>query len=447
MAMSNKSLIEAISFSVEETKPCQKKFDFTIDQDTVRSEAGKTTREFAGMIVVPGFRKGKAPVNMILSRHEGEIKNELKKRFYSAAFQKVTEDKSIEIVSYGMPSEAGEIKLDAEYRFSLTFDVAPEFNLPEYKGVKVEVPASEVSDEEVEKRVEYYKEMYAAYEDINSPAQKDDMLKVSYASDFAVAADASPVLARQVQANDNWLWLSEPEMIPGIINALAGAEAGKEYNFTSEYPADYREAALAGKKVAYKLTVNAVQRRKALGLPELCEKMKVESPEKLRETLKNNIIRESEMKKRSETANLIYEKISNEIGHFQIPPAILEGEIERELKRVVQINVKKEEDVEEFKKNIEAHKKEAAVNAALRLRRIFILRKIAEKEKIKVESHEFDGELKNMSKHYGYKEKELRGMLEKSGGIEEMHLDILSGKVSDFLVKNAQIVNVPAKKQ
>jgi FKBP-type peptidyl-prolyl cis-trans isomerase (trigger factor) len=143
---------------------------------------------------------------------------------------------------------------------------------------------------------------------------------------------------------------------------------------------------------------------------------------------------------------MVYEKISNEIGHFQISPALLEGEIERELKRTVQANVKKEEDVEEFKKNIETHKKEAAVNAALRLRRVFILRKIAEKENIKVESHEFDGELKNMSKYYGYKEKELRSMLEKSGGIEEMHLDILSGKVSEFLAKNAQIVDVQAKK-
>ena len=445
--MSNKSLIESISFKVEETKPCQKKFNFTIDQDTVKREAGKTTREFAGMVVIPGFRKGKAPVGMIMSRYGEEVKSELKKRFYSAAFQKVTEDKSLDIVSYGAPSEDGELKLDAEYQFALTFDVAPEFNLPEYKGIKVEVPAAEVSDEEVEKRVEYYKGMYAAYEDISSPAQKDDMLKVSYTSDFAVAADAPAGLARQVQANDNWLWLSEPEMIPGAINALMGAEAGKEYNFTAEYPADYREAALAGKKVAYKLTVNTVQRRKALEEAELCEKMKVESPEKLRETLKNNIIRESEMKRNTEVANLAYEKLSNEIGHFEISPALLEGEIERELKRVVQANVKKEEDVEEFKKNIEAHKKEAAVNAALRLRRVFILRKIAEKENIKVESHEFDGELKNMSKYYGYKEKELRSMLEKSGGIEEMHLDILSGKVSDFLAKNAQIVDVPARKK
>ena len=445
--MSNKSLIESISFKVEETKPCQKKFNFTIDQDTVKREAGKTTREFAGMVVIPGFRKGKAPVGMIMSRYGEEVKSELKKRFYSAAFQKVTEDKSLDIVSYGAPSEDGELKLDAEYQFALTFDVAPEFNLPEYKGIKVEVPAAEVSDEEVEKRVEYYKGMYAAYEDISSPAQKDDMLKVSYTSDFAVAADAPAGLARQVQANDNWLWLSEPEMIPGAINALMGAEAGKEYNFTAEYPADYREAALAGKKIAYKLTVNTVQRRKALEEAELCEKMKVESPEKLRETLKNNIIRESEMKRNTEVANLAYEKLSNEIGHFEISPALLEGEIERELKRVVQANVKKEEDVEEFKKNIEAHKKEAAVNAALRLRRVFILRKIAEKENIKVESHEFDGELKNMSKYYGYKEKELRSMLEKSGGIEEMHLDILSGKVSDFLAKNAQIVDVPARKK
>ncbi len=443
--MSNKSLIEAISFKVEETKPCQKKFDFTIDQETVRREAANISRQFAGMVVIPGFRKGKAPISMILSRYGEEIKSELQKHFYSAAFEKVTGDKSIEIVSYGMPTESSKITLDAEYQFSLTFDIAPEFNLPEYKGLKIEVPAAEVSDEEVEKRINYYREMHATYSDINSHAQKDDMLKVSYTSDFVLPADASPGLTRQVQAVDNWLWLSNPESIPGAINTLTGAEAGKEYNFTAEYPADYREPELAGQKVTYKLTVNIVQRRKVLELPELCEKMGVESPEKLHEILKNSLIRESEMKRSAEVANLVYEKVSNEIGPFQIPPAILESDIEKELNRTVQANVKKEEDVEEFKKNIEAHKKEAAETSAKKLRRLFILRKIAEKENIKVESHELDGQVKHMSKYYGYKEKELRGMLEKSGGLEEVHLEILSSKVSDFLAKNAQIIDVPAK--
>jgi len=444
--MSNKNLIDTISFKVEETNPCQKKFSFTIDKDTVCREVAKTLREFAGMVVIPGFRKGKAPAKMILSRYEDAIKDELKKHFYSTAFKKVAEDKSFEIVSYGMPSEAGEIKLDDEYQFSLTFDLAPEFKLPEYKGIKVEVPAAAVSEEEIEKRVDYYKEMYAAYEDISGAAQKDDMLKVSYTSDFAVSADASPSLARQVEAKDNWLWLSEPEMIPGAISALTGAEAGKEYTFTAEYPADYREADLAGKKVTYKLTVNTVQRRKPLELAELCEKMKVESPEKLRESLKSTIVREAEMKRSMEVANLVYEKISKECGDFPLPPAILEGELEKELRRMAQTLVKKEEDAEEFRKDIEKHRKEATVNSMMKLRRMFILRKIAEKEEIKIEDHEFEGQLKSMSRYYGYKEKELRSMLEKTGGIEEMHLDMLASKVSEFLAKNAQIVDVPAKK-
>ncbi|MDD5599609.1 MAG: hypothetical protein PHV82_16815, partial [Victivallaceae bacterium] len=82
---------------------------------------------------------------------------------------------------------------------------------------------------------------------------------------------------------------------------------------------------------------------------------------------------------------------------------------------------------------------EAEKAAEEKLRKTFIMRKIAQLENISVEQHEIDGQIKGMSAHYGYKEKEIRSMLEKAGGMEEMHMDMLAVKVAGFLGKEAKV--------
>ncbi|MCP3967323.1 MAG: trigger factor [Lentisphaerae bacterium] len=444
--MAKNDLSSALLMDTEEVAPCQKKFDFTAEKDTIEQEVKKVIREISGMVVIPGFRKGKAPKQMVMKRYGKDVIDEMKRRIYSAAFEKVTADESMDIVSYGVPSEEAEMKIDDAYKFSLKFDLAPEFEVGEYKGVKVKVDAVTVDPKAVEERVDYYRNMYATYADIDTPAEKEDMLKVSYTSDFELPEDASPALKRQVEAENNWLWLSDPEMIPGAIKAMTGAEGGKEYTFTANYPKDWRDAELAGKKVKYTVNVLNVQRRKPLSDEELAEKMQIESLEKLTETLSQSMIQETEMKRRGEIADDVYQAVSKNINDFELPPGVLEGEIEKELRRVAQSSVKSEEDAETFKKDIEKHRKEAEKSAADKLRRMFIMRKIAKAENISVEQHEIDGQIKNMSKYYGYKEKEFRSMLEKSGGMEDMHLDILAAKVSDFLVDNAEVTENAAKK-
>ncbi|QSH40146.1 trigger factor [Lentisphaerota bacterium ZTH] len=444
--MAKNDLSSALLMNTEEVAPCQKKFDFTAEKNTIEEEAKKVIREISGMVVIPGFRKGKAPRQMVMKRYGKDVIDEMKRRIYSAAFEKVTADDSMDIVSYGVPAEEGELKIDDAYKFSLKFDLAPEFEVGDYKGVKVKVDAVALDPAAVAERVDYYRNMYAAYADIDTPAEKEDMLKVSYTSDFELPEDASPALKRQVEAEDNWLWLSEPEMIPGAIKALTGAENGKEYSFTASYPKDWRDAELAGKKVNYTVNVLNVQRRKPLSDEELAEKMQLESVEKLTETLTQGMTQEAEMKRRGEIADKVYQAVSKKVEDFALPPGILEGEIEKELRRVAQTSVKSEEDAETFKKDLEKHRKEAEKNAADKLRRMFIMRKIAKAEDINVEQHEIDGQIKNMSKYYGYKEKEFRSMLEKSGGMEDMHLDILAAKVSEFLVDNAEIAEKAAKK-
>ncbi|MDD5697894.1 MAG: trigger factor [Victivallaceae bacterium] len=441
--MGNSKLGDNLMMSSKEDKACQKAFLFVADRAAVTNEVQNIVREFSGMVVIPGFRKGKAPAPMLIRRYNKEVLDELQRKLYRAAFDKVIADQSLDIVSYGTPRETAPLKLDDEYRFSIAFDLAPEIDLPEYQGIEVEAAPAEVTDEDVGKQIDYYRNMYANYADIETAAQPEDMLKVSYTSDFELPEDASLSLKRQVAAESNWLWLNEPELIPGAIKALTGAEKGGEYKFEAVYPENWRDPELAGKQLNYQVKVLNVQRRNPLTDEEVAAKMKFESIAEMREMFGTVAKNEAEKRRHAEISRKVYEVLDGKIGKFDLPPNIFADQVQNELHRMAQ-GLKSEAEAEAFKKDLETHRKEAEKAATLKLRRIFIMRKIAKLEKISVEQHEIDGQIRGMSTRYGYHEKEFRSMLEKVGGLEEMHLDMLAVKVANFLADQAKVKEKPA---
>ena len=239
-----------IQMEVRTTQPCRKEFDFTVPADVVKSETANTLRDIAAQVALPGFRPGKAPVGLIRSKFENELKDELQRKLVYAAFELAGKDESLDIVSCGVEGKP-ELKFDEEFKFTIGADVAPEFEVGDYKTIKVEIPVDAVTDEQVEERVKFYRSAYGNYTEVDGPAQAEDMLKVNYKSDFAAPEDASPAVKRQLEAENTFLWLSEPETIPGSIAALTGAKKDGEYTFEAAYPADYRESALAGKTMKY----------------------------------------------------------------------------------------------------------------------------------------------------------------------------------------------------
>ena len=430
--MAKQTLSQALELVVREDGALCRNCDFTVAADRMKSETSIAAQAFANYVAVPGFRRGKAPEAMIVKRFENDLKDELKRRFMAAAFERLSDGEKLEVVYCRMPEESA-LELGKEYKFTLRIDLAPQIADFEYKGLEVDVPAAEIDEKELNDRVEQYRKMYAEFAEISEPAAKEDMLKVDYTSDFELPEDASASLTRQVKADATFLWLAEPEYIPGCVAALTGAEAGKEYTFDSVYPADYREAALAGKTVKYTVKVVNVQRRKDLTDDELAAKLRMDSIDKLRDMLKSGLQAEAEGKRREAVRTAVYEKISAAVGEFELPAGLLEAETDEALQRKAQETVKSEADAEEFKKNLEEHRAAAKVEASAKLRRELVFRKIAKAENITVTAAEVDREIEMMSRYYRKKPAELRSIMEKNGAIEALQSEILNNKVWNFV--------------
>ena len=253
------NLATSLNMEVRDDSACRKVYTFTVAKDVLSQEWKRSLAEVARYVNIPGFRRGKAPVAMLKSKYASDIEGELKRRLLYTAFDKINEDKDLDIVSCN-PEGDLVLKEGEDLTFVLNVDLAPVFDAGDYKNVKVELPAADVTDEQINERLDFYRTMYAGYTEVqDSPAQAEDMLKVDYTSDFELAEDASPALRRQVAAEGSYLWLNEPEIIPGAIQALTGATVGGEYEFAATYAEDYREEALAGKTLNFEVEVISVR--------------------------------------------------------------------------------------------------------------------------------------------------------------------------------------------
>ena len=265
------------------------------------------------------------------------------------------------------------------------------------------------------------------------------MIKASYTSDFEIAEDAPLTAKNLVESKENWLFLSEPETIPGIIKGLEGAEAGKEYKLTSEFPADFKEEVLAGQTVNYTINVEEIQRRTPVASDEeLCEKMQIDSLDVLTEQIKNNVAAEAESKAAVELKDAAMTQLLEKTAEFPFPPTVFSTEVNKQFQGMIH-SIQSEEEAEAFKANKDENTKEAETKAKDRLRRFFIARAIANKEDIVVNEKEISEQIEMLSRHYGYSVDQLRQLLEQNGGMNDIQIDLLMNKVADHVVEKANV--------
>ena len=431
-----KKLSESIVLEIKESGICTKEFAVKVDAETAKSEQNKVVSYIAGVASMPGFRPGKAPIGMVSKKYAAEINEELRNRFVGAAIEKIEGNEELDLLSLRF-KEFGEIKAGEEFAFTMEGVVAPEIDPGDYKNLKVEVPVDAVEEKAIDERLDMYRAMYGTYADAEGAAQAEDMLKVDYKGDFELPEDASASLKRQIEAADVFMWLNEPENIPGCIKAMTGAEVGKEYSFTADYPADYREAALAGKSVNYTVKVSAIQRRKKLTDAELVERTGVKDMETLRENIRKGLELDAKNQQRRNASEAVFAKLNEQAGEFELPDALVENEVQKMLQAKAREIVKSDEDAEKFKAELADHRAAVEADAKAAVRRALILRKIAKLENVIVDDRELDEQLTMMSRYYGCKPRELRDMLEKSGSIDELRMDIVNGKVLEKLTDAA----------
>jgi len=167
-----------MNVTVESLAPCRKLLRVEIDADSVNSAYDKAVADFQKQAKLPGFRPGKAPKDMVLKRFEKEIEDEAKRKLMGDSYRAAIKEHKLEVVGY---PDIEEIQFGngQALQFAATVETAPEFQLPEYKGLPAKKEARTVTDEDMNRALDALRQQQVKFNTVDRPAQTGDIAVVS----------------------------------------------------------------------------------------------------------------------------------------------------------------------------------------------------------------------------------------------------------------------------
>lgn len=411
--------------------------------EEVSKEWDGIANNYARYARIPGYRPGKAPRQVIEKKFRKEIQDEVTKALVSKSYHEAIEQKQLRVVSL---ADVGDVEFgeDKSMRFRATVVTAPEFELPDYKKIPVELPAMTVSEAEVDEAIERLRDQSADFVDVPDRALAMGDFSVL---DFTGAIDGVPISEIVPEASKNlhggkkfWLHLAPENFLPKFCEQIVGMKPGETRSVQVEFPADFPVSELAGKKADYAVTLNEIKEKvlpavdDAFAAKIMPEKTLAELRHSIEHNLEHEKEHEVERAKEQQIIKFLHERIS-----FDLPPPLLKSETRRALNELVHRN--RERGVpDELLKGKEKELIEGAGSlAANRLKTNFILHRIAEAEKIEVTREEIDERIRAQAAHYNVSVEKMRKEFEEKDHINGLAEEILLGKTLDFLRANVSV--------
>ncbi|HVM61264.1 MAG TPA: trigger factor [Verrucomicrobiae bacterium] len=435
-----------MAVTIENVAPCRKKLRVEVAAERVAGTRAEILQEIRKVASLPGFRPGKAPEPMVEKRYAGQIDQELRERLIPESYREALQEQNLKVVGYPQ-IEGVEYQPGRPLIYTATVDTAPEFALPDYKGIPVKKATIAVKEEDVDKMLEAMRDQQADFVAVEGRAVRTgDFAVVNYTGvvEGKPISELAPDAKGLGENKDFWLLISPDSFLPGFCEQLVGATAGEKRQVLVDFAQDFPQKPLAGKKATFFVDVTALKEKK---LPELSEefatKVGAESLAKLRETVRKNLEGDVAERQDSDMRRQVIEHLLARV-QFELPESLVQQETRSIVYDVVRENSLRgatKEQLEEKKNEIFGF---AAKSAQDRLRTSFILDAVAAAEKIKVEEDEINERIRRMAVRSQTTPARLKAQLAEKGGLGEVEEQILVGKTLDFLVDNANVESVTA---
>jgi trigger factor len=424
---------------------CRRELDLEIPAENVQKITEKIAKDLARVARVPGFRPGKAPVTLIRRRFAEEIKGEVLESLAPEYVQKALAEKKLTPITRPQIdkidfTEAGPLK------FRASFEVLPEFDLGDYKNLKIEVEAVEIGDTEIDKTLEEMRQRAATYAPVEGRAAQDgDYLQVKLMGTPAGGGD--PIRADNVTCH-----IGGEETLQAFNENLRGALAGETRRFETRYPDDYPDPKLAGKSYHFAVEVRSLKEKKLpelndefvkdLGEGALGTKTLAELREKIRERL--NAARDEQQQAQAR------EKLLEELvkrHDFPVPEALIEHQMDVRLERVVRSLASQGVDPRAVNVDWVSMRQRQHDRAERDVKAEILVDRIATAEKIDVTDEDVEKEVALLAEHSGESAAVVRARLTKEDTLDRMKSKLRSDKAIDWLYRTAQIQTISKREK
>ena len=376
--------------SVSKVEKCQVKLTVNLDAEEMKSVVKEVERAFCREVQIPGFRKGKVPVELIRKEFADGLKQETERTMLRKYCGDAIKAEAIEEVAV---ADVSDVKHDAEGgAFTVTVDVKPTFKLPDYKGLKIAAANAKVEDAAVAEQVERLRAAYSKYEDAKEgeAAAEGDFIQIDYAGTVGGKSilEINPEAKVVAEGKGFWTQLEEGRFLPEILDAVKGMKIGDEKSgVQATFDKESAPEGLKGEKAEYFVKLTALRRRILPTEAEFVEKAKAESIEKLtatiREQMEKRAAEDEAARRENDAVELLLKK-----ADFDVPPSQVRNAMDNYLNELAQRAQYAGLSAEYFEKNREKIMADAEATATKQVRLWYILEAIAKDEKIEADDKE-----------------------------------------------------------
>lgn len=410
---------------------CKRSLEIEIPVEEVETARDRVTQNLKQRVRLPGFRPGKAPVSLIKSRFESEIRSEVLESLVPAAFRKQVDKEELKVV--GTPDisdlhfEAGE-----PIRFKAEFEVAPDVELGEYRELPVKYAEPTVSDEEVDQRLESMRDSKADYVNVDPrPIESGDHVLAHLRS---VSGLSEPVDQDNLQIE-----VGGPDTLQAFTDHLIGAQPDETKEFDITYPEDYGSEKLAGKTVRFQLTPKVIRKKE---LPILDDEFArdvgdYQTLAELRDAVHKTIFREKQAAAQHTAKEELIDRLV-ETHEFPVPEAYIDYQIENQTRARLREITGQNVDLSKLNLNWKEIKEKQRDTAVRSVKAALLLDRIAERESIHATKDEVDHELQHIARHEREPVPAVRNRLEKEGTLGRIADNIRTEKTLNFLLEQAK---------
>ena len=423
---------------VEKTENANEvKLNVTIEASKFDEAIKKVYFKSAKYFNIPGFRKGKAPMNIVEKYYGKEI-------FYEDAFnevvpeelEKAVEENKLEVVS--RPDiEVTQIGKGQDLIFTAVFQTKPEAELGKYKGVEIKKIEYKVTDEDIDHELGHMQEHNSRLVSVDDrPVEKGDIANI----DFEGFVDGVAFDGGKAEGHD--LEIGSNTFIPGFEDQVIGMKIDEEKDINVKFPDEYFSKDLAGKDATFKVKVNEIKKKE---LPELDDEFAKDVSEfdtlkELKASIKEKQQKQNDERAKYETQDAVIKAVCENVK-VDIPSGMIETETENMLKdmeqRLAYQGLKLDQYLQIMGKTKEDMQKEYEPEAIEAIKSRLALEAVIKAEKIEVADVDVEEKMKEMAKNYGKENDEE--FMKNENVINYIKKGLESEKALEFLVENAKI--------
>ena len=369
---------------------CQVKLEVEFDADEMKAIVKDVEKVFLREAQLPGFRKGKVPIELIRKSFASGLKQEINGAMFRKGYADAIKAEKLDEVA--LADVQGMQHDENGGSFTAIVDVKPKFKLPTYKGLKVEFKDVKIEDSAVNEQMDRLRAAYAKYEDAKEGDQvaDGDFAQIDYEGVVGnqKILEINPEAKFVAEGNGFWMQVEEGRFLPEILEAVKGMKIGEtKEGVVAKFPKDAAPEGLGGKKATYTVTLKNFRRRILPTDAEFAEKAKAESVEKLaatiRESMEKSAVEQESIRRENQAVELLMKKVDFDVPQSQVRRA-MDGYLQELAQRAQASGL----DAEYFEKNRDKIMKDAEEAATRQVRLWYVVDAIAEAEKIDAKDEE-----------------------------------------------------------